>query len=63
MCVFFVPLHSISKYVMPMKHMLSSKEYNKYEYDGRGNILVKWKYTSSGEDDNYVLSAKYVYFY
>ena len=46
-----------------MKHMLSSKEYNKYEYDGRGNILVKWKYTSSGEDDNYVLSAKYVYFY
>ena len=31
--------------------------------DEQGNILVKWNYTSYGEDDNYVLSAKYVYFY
>lgn len=43
--------------------MPSSREYNKYEYDEQGNILVKWNYTSYGEDDNYVLSAKYVYFY
>ena len=42
---------------------LQYKEYNKYEYDEDGMILVKWHCNNTGGDDTGAFNTKSVYYY
>lgn len=38
-------------------------EYNKYEYDANGKMLIKWRGKGDSKEENIKYSEKYVYFY
>lgn len=42
---------------------LVSKQYNKYDYDKSGRILVKWQCSNTGGDDTGTFDYKSVYYY
>ena len=61
--------YSYDKYYNVISHVVKEKdvvifqEYNKYEYDSAGNILVRWYSSSTDETPPADPTAKYVYFY
>ena len=38
-------------------------EYNKYEYDAKGKMLIKWRGKGDSKEENRKYTEKYVYFY
>ena len=40
-----------------------SKQYNQYEYDAKGNILVRWYCSNTNGEDTGIFNFKYEYFY